>query len=126
VTLFDEIAGGRPGSRDDVREEVRAHLLKMCSIRRGALLLAPEYGLDDPSYLFHSFPGGLDEWLGQLGQAVRRYEPRLTDVRVTSLPTEELDFTLRFEVTGTLALRGRTDPAQFTASVDPMQRWSVR
>jgi type VI secretion system protein len=128
VTLLEEIAdtAASTGSREDVREEVRAHLLKMCSIRRGALLLAPDYGLDDPSHLFHSYPGGLDEWLAQLAHAVQLYEPRLADVQVRSLPTEDLDFTLRFEIRGTLTLRDRSDRTKFTASIDPLQRWSVR
>jgi type VI secretion system lysozyme-like protein len=109
-----------------LREQVRAHLLRMCGIRRGSLLLAPDYGMDDPTYLFHSFPGGLDEWLRQLADAVARYEPRLVDARVTPRPSDELDFTLRFEIQGTLTLRDRTEPTQFTAIVDPLQRWSVR
>lgn len=128
MTLFEEIAGAHSTNPrpEDVREEVRAHLLRMCGIRRRSLLLAPDYGMDDPTYLFHSFPGGLDEWLGQLAQAVRRYEPRLRDARVLSRPAEELDFTLRFEIQGTLVLRDRAESALFTAMVDPLQRWSVR
>jgi type VI secretion system lysozyme-like protein len=128
VTLLEEIAGERPSAShpDDVREEVRAHLLRMCAIRRGSLLLAPDYGMDDPTYLFHSFPGGLDEWLGHLADALARYEPRLSDARVMPRPAEELDLTLRFEIQGTLTVRDRTEPTQFTAIVDPLQHWSVR
>ena len=128
MTLFEEIAAPRTtiSHAEDVREDVRAHLLRMCGIRRGSLLLAPNYGMEDPTYLFHSFPGGLDEWLGHLADAVRRYEPRLLDARVASRPAEELDFTLRFEIQGTLTLRDRAEPTQFTAIVDPLQQWSVR
>jgi predicted component of type VI protein secretion system len=50
----------------------------------------------------------------------------LVDARVTPRPSDELDFTLRFEIQGTLTLRDRTEPTQFTAIVDPLQRWSVR
>jgi type VI secretion system protein len=128
VTLFEEIAAARATTShsDDVREAVRTHLAKMCSMRRGSLLLSPDYGMEDPAYLFHSFPGGLDDWLLQLTEAVRRHEPRLHDVQVSSEPGDELDFTLRFEIRGKLAARARSEVTQFTATVDTTQRWSVR
>lgn len=126
MTLFAEIADSRPRALPDVREEVRTHLLQMCSTRRGSLLLAADYGVDDPTHLFHSFPGGLDEWLRHLENMVRRYEPRLRDVRVRAHLGEDLDFTLRFEIQGTLAMRGRSEAAQFTARVDPTLRWRIR
>lgn len=126
MTLFAEIADSRPRSLPDLREEVREHLLRMCSIRRGSLLLAPDYGVDDPTHLFHSFPGGLDEWLKHLENMVRHYEPRLHDVRVRAHLGDQLDFTLRFEIQGTLAIRGRSEVAQFTARVDPALHWRIR
>lgn len=126
MTLFAEIADSRPRALPDEHEEVRTHLLRMCSTRRGSLLLAPDYGVDDPVHLFHSFPGGIDEWLQHLESMVQRYEPRLHDARVRAQLSDELDFTLRFEIQGTLSVRGRSEATQFTARVDPTLRWRIR
>ena len=86
MTLFAEIAGVSPSSPPKLREEVRAHLRRMCSTRRASLLLAPAYGVDDVTRLFHSFPGGLEGWRANLEEAIRLYEPRLRAVRVTRPP----------------------------------------
>ena len=76
MTLLAEIADSRPRTLPDLREEVREHLLRMCSTRRGSFLLAPDYGVDDPTHLFHSFPGGLDDWLNHRRKHGRHHEPR--------------------------------------------------
>lgn len=127
MSLFAEIARegdrSRPGA--DLREEVRAHLLRLCQVRRGSLLLAPEYGSDEPTHLFHSFPGGLDEWQARLETAIRRYEPRLRSARVVPKVNESLDLTLRFAIHGILAGDATQTPVQFHATVDAARGWTL-
>jgi type VI secretion system protein len=127
VTLFGEIAGrqGPSTSASDRRAALRAHLSRMCSVRRGSLLLAPDYGVDDVTQLFHSFPGGLEEWRSRLEDAIRLYEPRLRSVRVVAKTTDRVDLTLRFDIYCSLVTDVVAAPLQFTATVDPSQGWTI-
>lgn len=125
MTLFAEIAGDR-AARRTLRDEVAADVERICASRRRALLLAPEYGVDDVTFLFHSFPM-IDAWTEDLRRSLARYEPRLVELQVLPIVTEDsLDLTLRAEIRGTLMVDGRPSPTRFTASLDPECRLSVR
>jgi type VI secretion system lysozyme-like protein len=125
VTLFAEIAGA-PASGRNPREAVLADLERLCTIRRGSLLLAPNYGVDDVTFLFYSFPGGIDSWSDHLESALTRYEPRLRSVRVLPILGDSLDLTLRIEIQALLLAGNRSAPARFAATIDPQSRLSVR
>jgi type VI secretion system protein len=125
VTLFAEIAG-TPGPRTTtVRDAVAADVERICASRRGALLLAPEYGVDDVTFLFHSFPQ-IDAWSAHLERSLARYEPRLRNVQVVPVVTDSPDLTLRAEIHAQLVVDGRPSPARFTATLDSQCRLSVR
>jgi type VI secretion system protein len=129
VTLFAEIAGTSPPNRrgeGSGREGVIANLERLCGLRRGSVLSAPEFGIDDVTMLFHSFPVGLDVWQTRLEQSLTRYEPRLRDVRVVPIVSDELDLTLRVEIHAVLTGADRTTPTRFAATIDPQHRVSVR
>jgi type VI secretion system lysozyme-like protein len=126
VTLFAEIAGGaRPSRPASVREDVAADVERICSIRRGSLLLAPEYGIDDVTFLYHSFPM-IDAWSAHLEGTLARYEPRLRQVQVVPVMTESPDLTLRAEIRATLVMGGRPTATRFSATLDAQCRLSVR
>jgi type VI secretion system lysozyme-like protein len=128
MTLFAEIAGISPSSPPRLREEVGAHLRRMCSTRRASLLLAPAYGVDDVTRLFHSFPGGLEGWRANLEEAIRLYEPRLRAVRVTPITGEPADLKLRFEIQGELVVDGSpgaAEPVNFRAAANASLDWVV-
>jgi type VI secretion system lysozyme-like protein len=129
VTLFAEIAGRTPANRrgdSSVREAVVANLERLCGLRRGAVLSAPEFGIDDVTLLFHSFPVGLDVWQGRLERSIRQYEPRLRNVQVVPIVSDELDLTLRVEIHALLVTADRAAPTRFAAAIDPQHRVSVR
>src|SRR5882672_6920178 len=128
MSLFSEIAGAQPEQLREsirgVRMEIIAHLERLCAVRRGSMLLASDYGVTDVTFLFHSFPGGMEGWCEELTQALLRYEPRLREVEVRSLATERLELTFRAEISGALITDGRVVPVQITAKIDPHRGWS--
>jgi type VI secretion system protein len=130
MTLFGEIARGESYSTQEsiraLRAEIIAHLERLCAIRRGALLLAPNYGVHDVTLLFHSFPGGMDDWCAELSESLATYEPRLRNVRVTPIVGERLELTFRVTIEGSLVSNGRVTPVQFSATLDPHRSWSVK
>ena len=125
MSLFREIANGGEAASTDLHEEVRAHLLRLCRIRRGSLLLAPAYGSDDPAQLFHSFPGGLEVWRANLEAAIGTYERRLRAVRVSPKVGESRDLVLRFDIDAILVTSSSRGPLHFQASVDPSRGWAM-
>jgi type VI secretion system protein len=128
MSLFAEVAGTAksPAAKRTTRDAVIADLERLCTIRRGSLLLAPAYGIDDVTFLFHSYPVGMEAWQRRLEVAIAQYEPRLRGVRVVPLVTDVLDLTLRVEIHGTLVDGDRASPARFMATIDPQHRLSVR
>jgi type VI secretion system lysozyme-like protein len=126
VTLFSEIAGGpRARGAKTAREEVAADLERICGIRRGSLLLAPEYGVDDVTVLFHSFPM-IDAWSANLERTLARYERRIGRVQVSAVQAESADLTLRVDIEALLTDAGRSASTQFRATLDTQSRLSVR
>ena len=125
MTLFAEIAGRASARSASVREAVAADVERICGSRRGALLLAPEYGVDDVTSLFHSFPQ-IGAWAANLERTLARYEPRLHHAQVVPLVTDAMDLTLRAEIRAVLVVDGRPSQARFTATLDPQCRLSVR
>jgi type VI secretion system protein len=55
---------------------------------------------------------------------IQTYEPRLTNVRVKHLPSEDL--TLRYELTAQLVTGSSKLPVTFETTIDPSRRILVR
>jgi type VI secretion system protein len=63
--------------------------------------------------MVHSFPDAIGIMRDALLTSIRKYEPRLTNVRVTHVPTPALELVLRFEVSATLVGASRSAPVRF-------------
>ncbi|MCL2724725.1 MAG: type VI secretion system baseplate subunit TssE [Polyangiaceae bacterium] len=130
MTLFDEIAGTASKSFLDpvraTREEVIRHLERLCTVRRGSLLMAPDYGIGDVTFLYQTFPGGLDTWRKELEETLARYEPRLHNARVVPLVGKELDLNVRVEIQASLVVGDRVIPTRFEAIIDPQRHVRVQ
>ena len=125
-SLLDEIAGAAPihGPRSvaSTKAAIIAHLHGLCTTRRGAMIVAPRYGIDDVTILFHEMPGGVEEIRLQLEETIQRYEPRLTNVRVGHVAGAPHDLMLRFEIRAAAIFEGRLVPVRFTAAIDGTKR----
>ena len=125
-SLLDEIAGTAPihgpTSAASTKAEIIQHLQSLCTTRRGEMVVAPRYGIDDVTILFHEMPGGMEEIRLQLEETIRLYEPRLTNVRVANLSSAESDLLLRFDIRAAAVFEGRLLPVRFTAAIDSTKR----
>lgn len=108
----------------ETRESVLAHLKMMCETRAGTMLTCPEYGTATVSEMVHSFPDAIAEMARAIRTTIREYEPRLTNVKITHVPAEDL--TLRYEITAQLVTDGAKVPVQFETSLDTNRRLTVR
>ena len=101
-----------------LREAVVGHLRELCATPRGTVLVARDYGIDDPTRLFHEYPTSVADMERHLLGAIARFEPRLANVSVTHVKTDEQELLLRFDVAGTLVSDGRALPVRFSTVID--------
>lgn len=120
-----EFAGARRGaSASEVRDSLLSHLRAMCQTRQGTMLTCPQYGVAAISEMVHAFPDAIDEMARTIKHTIQAYEPRLTDVTVRQVPSEDL--TLRYTITARLRDDRSGQRVQFETSVDASQRLTIR
>jgi len=71
---------------------IRNHLKVLLNSRREVLPHLPEYGLPDLSVVYKNFPDSLEMIRQAIGQTIRQFEPRLTDVNVIMVEREHKIF----------------------------------
>jgi type VI secretion system protein len=114
----------RQATDEDTRRSVLEHLRAMCTTRHGTMVTMPDYGVADVSEMIHSFPDAIAEMARSIRHTIQTYEPRLTNVRVKHLPSEDL--TLRYELTAQLVNGNSKQPVTFETTIDPSRRIIVR
>ena len=120
-----ETAGARrQATEEDTRRSVLEHLRAMCTTRHGTMVTQPDYGVADVSEMIHAFPDAIAEMARSIRHTIQVYEPRLTNVRVKHIPSE--DMTLRYELTAQLVTGTSKVPVEFETTIDPSRRIAVR
>lgn len=98
--LLSRLASGT--RQNDTVSSVVDHLRDMLNTPQGESVTVPDYGLVDFSDVCHNMP----EAIGAIQQSIRatilKYEPRLRNVSVRFVPSDE-PLSLRFEVVARLA-----------------------
>jgi type VI secretion system protein len=109
-SLFERL-GGLPVDRssdreESVRDSVAAHLSKMLSTRAGSVLALPDYGMPDLNNMNLSLHEALTQGRRDVQSFIAAYEPRLSDVSVSSAPNEDNPLNLAFVIEGLLEVEG--------------------
>lgn len=98
--LLSRLASGK--RQNDTISSVVDHLRDMLNTARGESVTVPDYGLVDFSDVCHNMP----EAIGAIQQSIRatilKYEPRLRNVSVRFVPSDE-PLSVKFEVVARLA-----------------------
>ncbi|WP_313055056.1 type VI secretion system baseplate subunit TssE [Pseudomonas lopnurensis] len=97
---------------------VAAHLSKMLSTRAGSVQTLPDYGLPDLNDMRLSLHDSLQQARAAIERFIEAYEPRLSQVRVVSLPRDHDLLRLAFAIEGLLEVDGIKRPVSFSASLD--------
>lgn len=122
-SLFERLAGV-PETRSNLDDEtaitlsVADHLAKMLSTRAGSVQTLPDYGLPDLNDLSMSLYDVLQQSRTHIERFVERYEPRLFEVRVISLPRTHDPLNLSFIIEGLIEVKGIKKEVSFTASLN--------
>jgi type VI secretion system protein len=124
------LRGEEPGGGKGVPflvEAVRKNLLVLLNARQGTVPHLPDYGLPELSRVFANEPECIEYLRKSIHAAVRRYEPRLTEVRVRCVedPSAHNDLGIVFRIDGVLRFPEGSPVAYQTAFRD-IQEAEVR
>lgn len=97
---------------------VATHLAKMLSTRAGSVQTLPDYGLPDLNDMRLSLHDSLQQARIAIERFIEAYEPRLSDVRVISLPRDNNPLSLAFAIEGLLEGDGFKRQVSFSARLD--------
>lgn len=116
-------------AREDPGEIVRSvlgNLQRILNARLGNAPAQPDLGMPAPSDIVRS-GAEASGWIADtLKACIEKYEPRLTDVRVSPLEGEGEVLTLRFQVNARIAAVKGEVPVSFDTRVDPAGRFRIR
>src|SRR3989338_11114861 len=95
-TLLERLAG--PGgdnlltiteNTQQLADSVLRHLQKMLNTRQGHALTQPEYGIPDVTEFIQTLPDMVNEVRRAIRNSIEKFEPRLRNVEVTFVPSED-------------------------------------
>ena len=122
-SLFERIGGELDRRAGWTREasamaSVAAHLAKMLSTRAGSVQTLADYGLPDLNDMRLSLHDSLSQARLAIESFIEAYEPRLSNVRVISLPRDHDQLRLAFSIEGLLEVEGFKRQVSFSARLD--------
>ena len=122
-SLFERLNGDaekRKGRSLEVSAmaSVAAHLAKMLSTRAGSVQTRSDYGLPDLNDMRLSLHDSLSQARLAIETFIEAYEPRLSNVRVISLPRDHDQLRLSFSIEGLLEVEGFKRQVSFSARLD--------
>ena len=122
-SLFERLGGDadkRVGWSREVcaMASVAAHLGKMLSTRAGSVQTLADYGLPDLNDMRLSLHDSLSQARLAIETFIEAYEPRLSNVRVISLPRDHDQLRLSFSIEGLLEVEGFKRQVSFSARLD--------
>jgi type VI secretion system protein len=87
-------------------QSIQDHLSRLLNARQGALSHLPDYGLPDLIQAYGDLSGAVGHLQAAIVECIKKYEPRIADVTVISLPDDRAKGVIILEIHATL-LNGR-------------------
>ncbi|AKK01530.1 type VI secretion protein [Pseudomonas brassicacearum] len=130
-SLFERLAGEaqmRNGLNVEacIMASVAAHLARMLSVRAGSVRTLSDYGLPDLNDMRLSLHDAKSQARRAIEAFVEAYEPRLSNVCVTSMPGHHGQLRLSFSIEGLLDVKGFKRQVSFLACLDGGGQVKVR
>jgi type VI secretion system protein len=83
-------------------QSIQDHLSRLLNARQGVLSHLPDYGLPDITQAYADLPYTIGDLQVAIGECIKRYEPRIKDVVVVSMPDDRAKGIVIFEIQATL------------------------
>ncbi|HET6369858.1 MAG TPA: type VI secretion system baseplate subunit TssE [Nitrospiria bacterium] len=104
---------------EQLADSILRHLRKMLNTRQGHALIQPEYGMPDVTEFRENLPEMVEIVQQGIRNSVEKFEPRLRNVTVSFVPSQDDWTNLRFEITGELVTEREEASVWFETSVSP-------
>lgn len=101
------------------------HLERLLNSREGSAPAQLDYGIPDPQEVMHNHSDALQVIRKAIKASIEKYEPRLTNVSVTQVSSEDV-LALRFQITAQLAGGKERVPVLFDTVVDATGRIRIK
>jgi type VI secretion system protein len=115
-------SAGRPdmlAPQEALERSLARHLSALLNTRRGAVPIAPDYGIGDVTDLGRSFTEeSIHEFTSGLERMLLRYEPRLSKVRVNYTPRKDVPLAAFFDIEATIATEYGEQVLRFETMLD--------
>ncbi|MBR9982822.1 MAG: type VI secretion system baseplate subunit TssE [Desulfatitalea sp.] len=97
---------------------VQAHLQRILNTRQGNVPIADDYGIPDFIDLMSGYPESRRTIERTIRDTIQKFEPRLSNVRVSFLDEVEETLTVNFQITAQLVSAGQKHPVTFDSVLD--------
>lgn len=132
-TLLERLAeptGYRPltvtENTEQLADSILRHLRRMLNTRQGHTLIQPEYGMPDVTEFLQNLPNMVEVVQKGIRNSIEKFEPRLRNVTVKYVPSQDDRTNLRFEITGELVTEKEEASVWFETAVNPAGHIEVR
>ncbi len=114
-----------PGAEELVTS-ISLHLEKILNTRQGSVLINPGFGIPEFSNLPGNFiSSGILDILEKIRITVKKFEPRLHNVKVYFLKKTKDDLTMRFSLYGTISHKKKQIPVNLLTTLDEDGRFDL-
>ena len=105
---------------------VLRNLNRLLNSRRGHAPAQLDLGIPLPSEIAYNFPDSIESVQTSLSACIGKYEPRLINVKVDYLSSDDTQLALRFQISAQLRDGDDFRPVQFAATVGTQGQVDVR
>ncbi|MDJ0838739.1 MAG: type VI secretion system baseplate subunit TssE [Acidobacteriota bacterium] len=109
------------GSRsEDLAVSIQEHLVHLLNIRQGRTQHLEDYGLPDIHEIYYNLPGSLKNLAERIEKTIKKYEPRLSGVRVRQenrAGYDDDEFSVTYRITGEVVEGTRVSRLTFRTEV---------
>lgn len=125
-TLFERLRSPEGTTARTLQEDTGAqmqsilrNLMRILNARSGQAPAQMDFGIPSPSDIATGYPESLNTLQKTIRQCIERYEPRLKDVQVLKIDSDDVRLAVRFHVTARLATVKDGRQVSFDTLMDP-------
>ncbi len=125
-TLFERLRHPADTRAHSLQEDTRAllasilrNLDRMLNMRTGQAPAQMDFGIPPPNEIAAGYPESIGQIQKIVRQCIEKYEPRLRNVQVMQIESEDTRLVVRFQVSARLATTSDNRQVTFSTLIDP-------
>lgn len=110
----------------ELADSILRHLRNMLNTKQGHSLTQPEYGMPDVTEFIQNLPEMVEVVQRGIRNSIEKFEPRLRNVTVTYVPSQDIATNIRFEITAELVTERDEASVWFETAVTPTGQIEIK